>query len=279
MAFWSKKKKQTPPLAPPPAPLSVFLSGGRFDRDILCTLPQGTQVLGIAAEGENFPLLQFSDEATGRYYLFADESCRPAPECEKFYKELENREEELLLFSLREKDSLPQFPQDVPSFFGQDAFPLARAGFAVRAELYERVKKIARPCRALDLLLYAESAACVPAPFCKAQPLPWSAAQVLDAVRFFHAARAQLSAEKYRYAFAFLRERITGMYAALCLAKDRPALCSFDETLRRESPALRIAAFRASPMRFLPALQKKNFEAGPISSAGTKLTLYLEKRR
>ena len=77
MAFWSKKKKQTPPPAPPPAPLSVFLSGGRFDRDILCTLPQGTQVLGIAAEGENFPLLQFSDEATGRYYLFADEACRP----------------------------------------------------------------------------------------------------------------------------------------------------------------------------------------------------------
>ena len=200
MAFWSKKKKQTPPPAPPPAPLSVFLSGGRFDRDILCTLPQGTQVLGIAAEGENFPLLQFSDEATGRYYLFADEACRPAPECGKFYKELENREEELLLFSLREKDSLPQFPQDVPSFFGQDAFPLARAGFAVRAELYERVKKIARPCCALDLLLYAESAACVPAPLCKAQPLPWSTAQVLDAVRFFHAARAQLSAEKYRYA-------------------------------------------------------------------------------
>ncbi len=279
MPFWSKKKNTIQPPAPPPAPLSVFLAGGRFDRDILCTLPQGTQVTGIPGQEGNFPLLQFGDNPTGKYYLFADEDCRPAPEAEKFYAELENRNEELLLFSMRERDDLPQFPQDVPSFFQQNDFPVARAGYAVRADLYRRAEKIARPCCALDLLLYAESAACVPAPFCKAKPLPWSADRALDAVRFFNAARAGLDAEKYRYAFSFLRERLTGVYAALCLAGDRAALCTFDETLRRECSALRIAAFRSSPLRFLPALQKKNFEAGLVSSAGAKLALMQEKRR
>ncbi len=280
MPFWSRKKKEnTAPQAPPPALLSVFLAGGRFDEDILSTLPQDTQVLGSRANAEKFPRLRFCDAPTGKYYLFADADCRPVPQAGDFYAQLEEREEELLLFSLRKEDVLPPFPQDVSSVFLQDDYPLARAGFAVGAALYQRAGKLSSPVCALDLLLCAQSAASVPAPLFKAEPLPWNAERALGSVRFFNAAKAELNAEKYRFAFSFLRERITGVYAALCTEGDRSALCAFDEALKRECPALRIAAFRESPLQFLGALQKKNFERGLRAAAGAKFALFSEKRK
>ena len=203
----------------------------------------------------------------------------PAPEAGAFYAQLEEREEELLLFSLRKEDVLPPFPQDVPSFFMQERFPLARAGFAVSAALYRRAAALCTPATALDLLLCPESAASVPSPLFKAEPLPWNEGQVLGSVRFFNAAKAGMDAEKYRYAFSFLRERITGVYAALCAQGDRSALCTFDEALKRECPALRVAAFRSAPLQFLSILQKKNFERGLLASAGAKLALFSEKRQ
>lgn len=281
MPFWSRKKKDDTAAPPSPAPalLSVFLSGGRFDEDILSTLPRDTQVTGREANADKFPLLRFSEEPTGKYYLFADADCRPATEAGAFYAQLEEREEELLLFSLRKEDVLPPFPQDVPSFFMQERFPLARAGFAVSAALYRRAAALCTPATALDLLLCAESAASVPSPLFKADPLPWNEEQVLGSVRFFNAAKAGMDAEKYRYAFSFLRERITGVYAALCAQGDRSALCTFDEALKRECPALRVAAFRSAPLQFLSILQKKNFERGLLASAGAKLALFSEKRQ
>lgn len=98
-----------------------------------------------------------------------------------------------------------------------------------------------------------------------------------ELVTYFTSIRGSLAPLPYKYGFDFLCGRTVQAYALLAHQKDRDGLKNWDEFLKSECMALRVAAIQRASFGFIGKLIRNNFETTLAVSAGIAWTLFKEK--
>lgn len=289
MGFFSRRKKtieQPSEVKDVPRPVTLIIEGERYARELLIALPQDAQAILSQAEetAAAFPYLKTDApdvQPSGQYVLFADKFCRPSENAVEFYKSLADRSEDAILFPLyKQKYSAPE-TDDIPAFF-EDSHNFLCFGCAVRLDLYTKLCKTNGRLPMPFLFAPALSARSfyfsTHAPFCrKAAPAPMSDEKLRELVTYFTSIRGSLAPLPYKYGFDFLCGRTVQTYALLAHQKDRDGLKNWDEFLKSECMALRVAAIQRAPFGFIEKLIRNNFETTLAVSAGIAWTLFKEK--
>lgn len=249
LAFWRKRKKEEPAPEPPPQPLlSVCFCGGAA-ADSLPALPDGCEA---TAEGE----------PNGRYVLFLSED-EPLPAgLDGLLGQLAGHSEELLLFRTDAKGEPPAAEAILRQGFEPRRIWCA-AALGLFRRMPEQLRGACRGERLAALLLLAES--CASPDFIGgrhggAEPGAEKATESLrQFIYFFGDAKGGLSAEKYRFAFSYACGRAVGTYAELAAENKTEELRLFDDFLKQENMALRVAAKEHSAV--VRQLIRRNFRA------------------
>ena len=232
LAFWKKKKKEEPAPAPPQPDLSLFVCGSAADAP---PLPDGCEIISADAAAE----------PQGKYVLFWTEEERHPADLSELISLLAERSEDLLLFRTEPKSETPA----AENLLRQGIAP-REAGYAIRLELFNRLPTELRyACRGERLaafLLLAESAASLDYIGEGQSAAPAGAENAAESlrsfIRFFGGIKASLNGEKYRFAFAYACNRIIGTYAEFAAENMAEELRLFDDFLKEENMALRVAA-------------------------------------
>lgn len=267
-AFWKKKKKSLPEELPAEEeilpPLSVVVQGGTDAEILFPLLPDGSEVFGAAQSAAGaFPRLSFPDSGAprGKFVLFSEGRWR-AEEAERMLAELETRDDELLLMRAARNEK-PLTEEELL----EGAFSPRALAYAAKRSLYEKLPPALRAAgrgeRLAALLLLSEHTAALDLYVCDAgengagaeEAEQWLRAFIL----FFDDIKAGLDEQKYRFAFRYARRRIAGTYAELAAKNKTEELRLFDEFLKSENMALRVAAKERA--RFIGILAKRAFRA------------------
>ena len=246
LAFWKRKKEEEPVPEPPQPALSVFVCGNCAPP----ALPEGCEA--VAADGE----------PRGKYIFFAEEE-EPFPaDAEELLAQLAEHSEDILLFRTEAKGEKP----DAENIFRQGIAP-RQIRFAVSLRLFNSLpadlRAACRGERLAALLLLAGSSAALDL-VCKAPPsaiadAEKAAGSLRAFILFFGNIKARLDGEKYRFAFAYACNRIIGTYAELAAENKAEELRLFDDFLKEENMALRVAAKERSAI--VRQLMHRNFRA------------------
>ena len=239
-AFWKKRKKEEPEAEPePPQPaLSVFVSGSPAADESY----EGCETVSADIT---------AGEPRGRYVLFADDGQRHPDGLGELLGLLAERSEELLLFRTEAKDETPA----AESLIRQGLAP-RKVGCVVSLELFRRLPAPLRcACRGerlAALLLLAESSASLGFIGEDQGTAPADAEKAAESlrafIRFFGGIKASLDSEKYRFAFAYACGRVIGTYAEFAAENKAEELRLFDDFLKEENMALRVAAKERSSL-------------------------------
>ena len=244
-AFWKRKKEEPAPAPPQPA-LSVIIGGSDLPPD----LPDGCEAVPADAEPR------------GKYVLFPGEGAGHFSGFSRLPALLAEHTEDILLFRTEEKSELP------------DAADILRTGLnprqlncAVSLELFRKLPRDLRSARRGErlaaFLLLAETSAAIDFVGEEQNPEPddaeGSAESLRAFIRFFGGIKASLDREKYSFAFAYACNRVIGVYAEFAAENKAEEIRLFDDFLKSESMALRVAAKERSAVVRL--LMRHNFRA------------------
>lgn len=289
MGFFSRRKKTTEQpsaIKDVPRPVTLIIEGERYARELLIALPQDAQAIlsGSEEAAAAFPFLKTDApdvQPSGQYVLFADSFCRPSENAVEFYKSLGDRSEDAILFPLhKQKYSAPE-TEDIPAFF-EDSGNFLSFGCAIRLDLYTKLSKTTGRLPMPFLFAPALSARSfyfsTHSPFYrKGASAPMSAEKLRELVTYFTNVKGTLAPLPYKYGFDFICGRAVQAYALLAHQKDRDGLKNWDEFLKSECMALRVAAMQRAPLGFIGKLIQNNFENTLTVSAGIAWTLLKEK--
>ena len=243
-AFWKRKKEEPAPAPPQPA-LSVIIGGSDLPPD----LPDGCEAVPANAEPH------------GRYVLFSDSGCSDT-DLAGLPALLSERSENLLLFRTDTKYDMPA----AETILQQDLLP-RKIGFIVSLPLFNRLPTELRGAdrgeRLAAFLLLAETSAAIDFVGEEQNPEPddaeGSAESLRAFIRFFGEIKASLDREKYSFSFAYACNRVIGVYAEFAAENKAEEIRLFDDFLKSESMALRVAAKERSAVVRL--LMRHNFRA------------------
>ena len=288
MRLFSRKKKSETDSALPcaPPPVTLIAKEKRYARELFIALPEGSQaVTENAAETapafDHLLLTEPGSPSTGKYVLVAEENCRASESAVAFYSLLKDREEDVVLFPIRRSAHFRESPLLLNHVFDENISPFS-FGCAVNISLYNKILKFSgdtvQPFSFAAASLGESCFFTEQAPFFRNAPARSADMQELTSLLgFFTECKASLNTERYRWAFDFICGRAIGAYAFLARQKDRAALRELDEFLRTENMAVRVAAMRRAPFRFIETLQKNNFENSLSALPGILCALQKDK--
>lgn len=247
LAFWKRKKREEPAPEPPQPILPIFVCGESETEG-------GAGPAELPADCEAV----CAEEPRGRYILFADgmQNCGGTEDLAALLAE---RSEELLLFRTDAKAEAPSAEE----LLRQGLEP-RRIGYVASLELFRRLpvalRRAGRGERLAALLLLAETAATLDfvGEDRETAHREERAAQSLRAfLLLFDEIKPRLDREKYRFAFAYACGRVIGTYAELAAENKAEELRLFDDFLKEENMALRVAAKERSAI--VRQLTRRNF--------------------